>query len=136
MTTEDNLVVFYATENLLVIHNSISNFLIFIKNSKEPDVIPKTGLLELSNIYGEKLLREDVLDKLSDYIKLGKYPKKLGVICRELDTYNDDEIENHLILEVENDDLIETLDGINEEGFYTIGSYNYNTEFNKLFFSE
>lgn len=132
--SEDNLVIFYANDNQLVVHSNSTDYLLFIKNSKEPDVMPKSGLLELSTIWGEKVQRDYVMDKLCDYIKLDRKPQRLGVICMELDTCNDDELERHLILECENEELIETLDSINEYGFSSVGNLSYQTEFNKIFF--
>ena len=134
--SNDNLIIYYAAENQLVVHCNSTGYLLFIKNSKEPDVMPKSGLLELSTIYGEKLDRNLVMDKLADYIKLDRNPAKLGSICLELDTYNDDEEEKHLILDGEDEELVETIDAINEYGFFTIGSLTFHTEFNKLFFSQ
>ena len=145
-----SLIVYLAKEDHLVIYNPGTEYLLFIKNSSEPDKLPTEGLLELSQIYGKKITADHAFDYFvhnytgrvdDDTTRLDL----LGRICRELDTYDKDEVENHLIVlvegkhstnENESEQFVETLDMINEEGFYSVGSYSYNTEFNRISYPE
>ena len=137
-----SLTVYLAKEDNLVIYNPTTEYLLFIKNSEEPDKLPSQGLLELSQIYGKKVAPDAAFGEfLGNYTGLDGATRfqLIGRICRELDTYDADEIENHLIVlvdENEAEEIVETLDVLNEYGFHTIGSYSYNTEFNRITYTE
>lgn len=140
-----SLTVYLAKEDNLVVYNPTTEYLLYIRNAEEPDKLPTTGLLELCQVYGKKVGPDSAFDQfLVNYIRkdedrsVGGFPL-LGRICRDLDTYDLDEIENHLIIlgdESQAEELVESLDLMNEEGFHTLGPYTYNTEFNRIVFQE
>jgi len=119
LAKEDN-VIFYCID---------TKYLIRIVNMPDPDKVPKGGLLERSKIYGIKVEQSPDFDILKNY----QHWPEIANIYQELDTFHTDDIEYHLILD-EDEDLVNTIDTINMDSFHSIGSYQYHTEFNKIFY--
>ena len=127
--------VYYATDTEAIYHIKDTNYIIHLVNSDEPEIYPKSGILEISKIYGIKLDEDQpAILQVALYLqKLVSWPL-IATNYRELDTVNDDQIENHLIIMNEDEDIVKTLDYINEEGLNNIGNYTYHSEFHKLFY--
>lgn len=127
--------VYYATDTEAIYHIKDTNYIIHLVNSDEPEIYPKSGILEISKIFGVK-----VDDDQPAILQVALYLQKLvswpliATNYRELDTVNDDQIENHLIIMNEDEDIVKTLDYINEEGLNNIGNYTYHSDFHKLFY--
>lgn len=127
--------VYYATDTEAIYHVKDTGYLIHIVNSDEPEIYPKSGILEISKIYGVK-----IDDDQPPILQVALYLQKLvswpiiATNYRELDTVNDDQIENHLIIMNEDEDIVKTLDQINDDGLNNIGNYTYQSEFHKLFY--
>lgn len=127
--------VYYATDTEAIYHSKDTGYLIHIVNSDEPEIYPKSGILEISKIYGVK-----IDDDQPPILQVALYLQKLvswpiiATNYRELDTVSDDQIENHLIIMNEDEDIVKTLDQINEDGLNNIGNYTYHSEFHKLFY--
>jgi hypothetical protein len=119
LAKEDN-VIFYCID---------TKYLIRVENMPDPDKVPNGGLLERSKIFGIKVEKSPDFDILKNYLH---WPE-IANIYQELDTVHNDEIENHLILD-EDEDLVNTIDTINMDSFHSIGNYQYHTEFNKIFY--
>lgn len=121
--------VYSAKEDKVIYYCSDTRYLLNIQNSQEPAIMPSRGLIERSKIYGIKVDREPSLELL---IESDTWPE-LACICQDLDTPNENEVEYNLICN-EDEELVATLDTINMDSFHCIGSYQYQTEFQKIFY--
>jgi hypothetical protein len=127
--------IYYATDSEAIYYIKDTGYLIHIINSDEPEIYPKSGILEISKMYGVK-----IDDDQPPILQVALYLQKLvawpliATNYRELDTVNDDQIENHLIVLDNNEDIVKTLDIINEDSLNNIGNYTYYSEFHKLFY--
>ncbi len=127
--------VYYATDNNAIYYVDDTKYIIHIVNSDEPEIYPKSGILEISKIFGVKLDDDQppILQVALYLQKLVSWPL-IATNYRELDTVNDDQIENHLIVISDDEDIVKTLDILNEDGLNNIGNYTYHSEFHKLFY--
>ena len=127
--------IYYATDSEAIYYIKDTGYLIHIVNSDEPEIYPKSGILEISKMYGVKIDDDQppILQVALYLQKLVAWPM-LSTNYRELDTVNDEQIENHLIVLDNNEDIVKTLDIINEDSLNNIGNYTYQSEFHKLFY--
>jgi hypothetical protein len=127
--------IYYATDSEAIYYIKDTGYLIHIVNSDEPEIYPKSGILEISKMYGVKIDDDQppILQVALYLQKLVAWPM-LATNYRELDTVNDEQIENHLIVLDNNEDIVKTLDIINEDSLNNIGNYTYQSEFHKLFY--
>jgi len=131
--------VFLTVDSKAVYYWADRGLMLYIQSQDMPDTKPSGGMIELSRIYVASVsgVKEVVEKVVSIYNDDEHGIPRVGSIYRELETYNDDEIEDHLITEpntteVESTNLIDFLDLINMEGLGTIGSNEYYTEFQKI----
>jgi len=127
--------IYYATDSEAIYYIKDTGYLIHIVNSDEPEIYPKSGILEISKMYGVKIDEDQppILQVALYLQKLVVWPI-LATNYRELDTVHDEQIENHLIVLDNNEEIVKTLDIINEDSLNNIGNYTYQSEFHKLFY--
>ena len=135
--------VYLATENRLIVWCPETQYLVKVENTPEPSKYPTEGLLELTRIFIHsvdtsattttpmKLMQQILsleLDSTYEWIHV-------ATNYRDLDSATFDcDIENHLMIQQPDDDeqIINTIDYINEEGLYAVGAYQYETQFQKM----
>jgi hypothetical protein len=136
--------VYLATENTLIVWCPETQYLAKVENTPEPSKYPTEGLLELTRIYIYSFDTHATPMKLMQQILSLELNSGLDSACvwihaatnyRDLDSATFDcDIENHLMIHQPDEDeqIINTIDYINEEGLYAVGAYQYETQFQKM----
>ena len=137
-----SLEVYLATENTLIVWCPETQCLAKVENTPEPSKYPTEGLLELTRIFIHSFDTHVTPMKLMQQIlslELNADPNSTWIHVatnyRDLDSATFDcDIENHLMIHQPDDDeqIINTIDYINEEGLYAVGAYQYETQFQKM----
>ena len=137
-----SLEVYLATENTLIVWCPETQCLVKVENTPEPSKYPTEGLLELTRIFIHSVDTHVTPMKLMQQIlslELNADPNSTWIHVatnyRDLDSATFDcDIENHLMIHQPDDDeqIINTIDYINEEGLYAVGAYQYETQFQKM----
>jgi len=122
--------VYFAKENLAIFYCSDTGYILRVQNSQEPYVMPARGLIERSKIFGNKI--GSTAPSIDVLLQSESWPE-LACICQDLDTPNENEIEYNLICD-DDEELVATLDAINMDSFHCVGCYQYQTEFQKIFY--
>jgi len=122
--------VYSAKDNLAIFYCSDTGYILRIQNSQEPCAMPARGLIERSKIFGTKI--GSTSPGMDILLQSESWPE-LACIYQDLDTIVENEIEYNLICD-EDEELVATLDAINMDSFHSIGSYQYQTEFQKIFY--
>jgi hypothetical protein len=122
--------VYLAKEDNVIYYCNDTGYILRIQNSQEPAVMPARGLIERSKIFG---IKTDSAEPSAEILLQSDSWPELACICQDLDTPNENEIEYYLICN-EDEELVATLDTINMDSFHCIGSYQYQTEFQKIFY--
>jgi hypothetical protein len=145
-----NIEIHYASDNRVILkyicpENNIT--LMDIMNSDKPNKKPDTGIMELNKIYvksfnsetSQKVIYNAITDRIVDKIEWTFF----GRIGVDFDYESRDEYqENHLFVlhngltQDENEFIVSILDEFNAESFHSIGSFIYETEFQKIFYME
>lgn len=145
-----NIEIHYASDNRVILkyicpENKIT--LMDIMNSDKPNKKPDTGIMELNKIYvksfnsetSQKVIYNAITDRIVDKIEWTFF----GRIGVDFDYESRDEYqENHLFVlhngltQDENEFIVSILDEFNAESFHSIGSFIYETEFQKIFYME
>lgn len=145
-----NIEIHYASDNRVILkyicpENKIT--LMDIMNSDKPNKKPDTGIMELNKIYvisfnaetSQKVIYNTITDRIVDKIEWTFF----GRIGVDFDYESRDEYqENHLFVlhngltQDENEFIVSILDEFNAESFHSIGSFIYETEFQKIFYME
>jgi hypothetical protein len=145
-----NIEIHYANENRVILkyicpENKIT--LLDIMNSDKPNKKPDTGIMELNKIY-IKCFQSDttlktVLESITNRIVDKTEWTFFGRIAVDFDYESRDEYqENHLFVlhngltQDENEFIVSILDEFNAESLHSIGSFIYETEFQKIFYME
>jgi hypothetical protein len=132
-----SLEVYLATENTLIVWCPETQYLVKVENIPEPSKYPTEGLLELTRIYIHTPTPTTPMKRMQQILSLELNAEWIHVATnyRDLDsaTFVCD-IENHLMIHQADDDeqIINTIDYINEEGLYAVGAYQYETQFQKM----
>jgi len=145
-----NIEILFASDSRVVLKYNMDDsklYLLDIMNSDKPDKKPNTGIMELNKIFIKvfdgkpsfKVVLNDIMDRLTD----NKEWTLFGRICVDFDYESRDEyIENHLFVlnnglnQEENEFIVSIIDEFNAESFHSIGSFVYETEFQKIFYME
>ena len=139
--------VYLATENTLIVWCPETQYIVKVENTPEPSKYPTEGLLELTRIY---IYRVEQAKTTTITTPMKRMQRILSLELnadsaltwihaatnyRDLDSATFDcDIENHLMIQQPDDDeqIINTIDHINEEGLYSVGAYQYETQFQKM----
>jgi hypothetical protein len=134
--------VYLATENTLIVWCPETQYLVKVENTPEPSKYPTEGLLELTRIYIHSLKHATTttatpMKRMQQILSLELNAEWIHVATnyRDLDSATFDcDIENHLMIQQPDDEeqIITTIDYINEEGLYSVGAYQYETQFQKM----
>jgi hypothetical protein len=138
-----SLEVYLATENTLIVWCPETQYLVKVENIPEPSKYPTEGLLELTRIYIHSVEHATAtpMKRMQQILslELNVEPTLTWIhvatnYC-DLDSATFDcDIENHLMIQQTDDEeqIITTIDYINEEGLYAVGAYQYETQFQKM----
>jgi len=144
--------VYLATENTLIVWCQETQYLVKVENTPEPSKYPTEGLLELTRIYIHSVEQATTTATTTTTTPMKRMQQILSLELnsspdsaltwihvatnyRDLDSATFDcDIENHLMIhQPDNDEqIINTIDYINEEGLYSVGAYQYETQFQKM----
>jgi hypothetical protein len=145
-----NIEIHYASDSRVIYKyicpdNKI--ILMDIMNSEKPNKKPDTGIMELNKLYiksfvsdtSMKIILNAITERIVDNAEWTFY----GRIGVDFDYESRDEYqENHLFVlhnglnQEENEFIVSILDEFNAESFHSIGSFIYETEFQKIFYME
>jgi len=130
--------VYLAAENTLIIWSPETQYLVKVENTPEPSKYPTEGLLELTRIYIHHVEHTTTtpMKLMQQILSLELNAEWIHVATnyRDLDSATFDcDIENHLMIHQKDDEqIINTIDYMNEEGLYAVGAYQYETQFQKM----
>lgn len=142
-----NVEVYLATENTLIVWCPETQYLVKVENTPEPSKYPTEGLLELTRIYIHSVEHATATATATPMkrmqqilsLELNADPTLTWLHAatnyRDLDSATFDcDIENHLMIQQTDDEeqIITTIDYMNEEGLYSVGAYQYETQFQKM----
>lgn len=146
-----NIVILYSSDSRVILkYNSDDEnkiYLLDIVSSDKPDKKPDTGIMELNkifiNVFDHKTSIKDILISIMERVSDNKEWNLFGRIGVDFDYESRDEYqENHLFVlsnglnQEENEFIVSIIDEFNAESFHSIGSYIYETEFQKIFYME
>jgi|LakMenEpi03Aug12_release.lakeMendotaPanAssembly.Ray.scaffolds.fasta_scaffold325093_2 hypothetical protein len=145
-----NIEIYYANDNRVILKYICSEnkvTLIDIINSEKPNKKPDIGIMELNKIYIKSFLPDTQLkiicNAITERICENTEWTFFGRIGVDIDYESRDEYqENHLFVlhnglnQDENEFIVSILDEFNAESFHSIGSFIYETEFQKIFYME
>jgi len=145
-----NIEIHYASDNRVILKyicpENKTNIL-DIKTSDKPNKKPDTGIMELNKIYLKsfepntqpKLILNSITDRIVDESEWTLF----GRICIDYDYESRDEYQEHHLFvlhnglnQEENEFIVSIIDEFNAESFHSIGSFIYETEFQKIFYME
>ena len=136
--------VYLATEHTLIVWCPETQYFLKVENTPEPSKYPTEGLLELTRIYVYSVEHSTTtttpMKRMQQILslELNADPALTWIYAatnyRDLDSAAFDcDIENHLMIQQPDDEqIINTIDYINEEGLYSVGAYQYETQFQKM----
>ncbi len=136
-----SLEVYMATENTLIIWSPETQYLVKVENTPEPSKYPTEGLLELTRIYIHHVEQATTtttpMKRIQQILSLELNAEWIHAATnyRDLDSAAFDyDIENHLMIHQHDDEeqIMNTIDYMNEEGLYAVGAYQYETQFQKM----
>lgn len=146
-----NIKILYADEDkLYFVYKSIEDKLHILVNvvlTPRPDTKPDKGIMELNKISILKLDPEVeqtvVLNNVSEHLSGNGDWITFARNCIDFDSVSDDSyVEHHLyiitdkVTQSEAEAIVGILDELNAEGLHSIGSFTYDTEFQKLFYMD
>lgn len=124
--------VYLAEDDRAVYWIEDTGYLIMVVNEEEPPTLPQSGNVVVSTIYGKHIDEDtNIVDTMRLVLNNEIGLNRLAQVYRDLDT---SDTEYHLYISEDLELVIQSLDLINMEGFQSIGSFHYYTEFDKICF--